>query len=510
MNSIAQIVARNTRRNRLFSALMVFSSFLFGSTLSRELIVLETAEIAFNCIATNIQSLLVRGDYIGMKMLLNSVVEHRKIDSIGVAEFNRHGKLKILAKSDSVENPSSLFNFEDDYESTSLILKGTFLFYPQSFLVPVDENYQFKVIIINRADIAAIFALLALTCSLLVATFVIFENQERRSIELLSNPLLDLSKIIRKFGEGEKKATKKPFKIKEFRDIESQLNVMWKMLKDAEKNREAAAIDRAVAEMTRFLAHEGRKPVQMLLSAVTVMNQFLKKGEVLQALNVFNEYAPCIDRLSQGSTNLFGQIMAFHFGEHKLVFSMSDLSIIIRDTVSSSVKSKEYPDNLTVVFNFMHEYQCEINVPTFGFAISNIVDNALDAMSSHCWEESEDPVLWINTRIVRKNFFEIEIGNTGPIIPEQEIKLMFQKFHTGKIQGFGLGLPIAKRMIGYHRGKLSCSSCKEGTRFLIEFSRKQGKRIGQSGQTKLKVEDLLENMSHGCILDLSEAIKILG
>jgi K+-sensing histidine kinase KdpD len=67
----------------------------------------------------------------------------------------------------------------------------------------------------------------------------------------------------------------------------------------------------------------------------------------------------------------------------------------------------------------------------------------------------------------------IEISDTGPGFPEQEIKNVFKKFfrvNENKTGGLGLGLSIAKGFVEAHGGTIHVENREEGgARFIIKI-----------------------------------------
>ncbi|HEU4833739.1 MAG TPA: ATP-binding protein [Pyrinomonadaceae bacterium] len=62
----------------------------------------------------------------------------------------------------------------------------------------------------------------------------------------------------------------------------------------------------------------------------------------------------------------------------------------------------------------------------------------------------------------------LEIADTGPGIPGEEAKKIFEPFYTTKAQGLGLGMPYAKKIIEQHGGTVSLNSRPgEGTTISI-------------------------------------------
>jgi two-component system NtrC family sensor kinase len=61
----------------------------------------------------------------------------------------------------------------------------------------------------------------------------------------------------------------------------------------------------------------------------------------------------------------------------------------------------------------------------------------------------------------------IEIADTGPGIPDDEVQAIFEPFYTTKNKGAGLGLAISHSIVERHGGVLSVSSDASGTTFRV-------------------------------------------
>ena len=67
------------------------------------------------------------------------------------------------------------------------------------------------------------------------------------------------------------------------------------------------------------------------------------------------------------------------------------------------------------------------------------------------------------------NYVDILISDSGPGVPDDIIDLIFDPFYTTKKEGTGLGLPISKRIIIAHNGKITAESFPGGTIFKIRL-----------------------------------------
>jgi signal transduction histidine kinase len=59
------------------------------------------------------------------------------------------------------------------------------------------------------------------------------------------------------------------------------------------------------------------------------------------------------------------------------------------------------------------------------------------------------------------------VEDTGPGIPESKIARIFDPMFSTSRDGCGLGLPIVKRIVESHNGRIAVESSNSGTRFLI-------------------------------------------
>jgi len=82
----------------------------------------------------------------------------------------------------------------------------------------------------------------------------------------------------------------------------------------------------------------------------------------------------------------------------------------------------------------------------------NVIQNGLHFMAN--MERKELKV----TTIQDVNNVVVEISDTGPGIPEENIKKIFEPFFTTKPSGTGLGLAVSNRIIESHKGRIEVES----------------------------------------------------
>lgn len=110
------------------------------------------------------------------------------------------------------------------------------------------------------------------------------------------------------------------------------------------------------------------------------------------------------------------------------------------------------------------DFAIGLNAPLFDWVMENLIKNALDAIGS------KGEIL-IQVGAVGKALI-IDVQDSGSGIPSKNQKHVFKPGFTTKKRGWGLGLPLSKRIIEqYHGGKLFIlhSEVGKGTTFRIQL-----------------------------------------
>ena len=95
---------------------------------------------------------------------------------------------------------------------------------------------------------------------------------------------------------------------------------------------------------------------------------------------------------------------------------------------------------------------------------TNLIDNAVDAMAN-------EGTLTIRTAVDDEHVL-VEIGDTGPGIPDENLRRIFEPFFSTKPvgQGTGLGLDVSWRVVVHrHHGDLRVESVPGDTRFQVRL-----------------------------------------
>jgi len=137
--------------------------------------------------------------------------------------------------------------------------------------------------------------------------------------------------------------------------------------------------------------------------------------------------------------------------------------------------SAKFGNGITVVKDYDRSLP---DVPVYAAELNqvwtNLIDNAVAAMNGH-------GTLTIRTSRVGDEV-QVEIGDTGPGVPDEIKSRIFEPFFTTKPfgEGTGLGLDISWRIVvNKHHGDLSVESAPGDTRFRVRIPITPQERLGQ-------------------------------
>ena len=107
------------------------------------------------------------------------------------------------------------------------------------------------------------------------------------------------------------------------------------------------------------------------------------------------------------------------------------------------------------------------------FGNSDLLYSALKNIIENCCKYSPDKRSLVELSFKDKDIV-IRVTNKGDVIAEEEIERIFQPFFRSvnalDVKGFGLGLALAKRIVGLHKGVIEVQSDLEaGTCFVINL-----------------------------------------
>lgn len=208
----------------------------------------------------------------------------------------------------------------------------------------------------------------------------------------------------------------------------SRLNAMGEMASEIahELNQPLAAISIYSDACRRLVKSNKAEPDQIMQSLTDINEQAVRAGDVIRRIREFASkkelliVSTSINDIVQEAMSLIAVELRSH--NVKLILELADdLPLLLLDRILIEQ------------------------------VILNLSRNAMEAMEEI--DESQR-LLQISTVAVRQAKIEVCIEDQGPGMTIDQIKRIFEPFHTSKSEGMGMGLTISQSIVETHHGRL--------------------------------------------------------
>ena len=198
--------------------------------------------------------------------------------------------------------------------------------------------------------------------------------------------------------------------------------------------------------MAKETAHQIGTPLSAMIGWIELLRVEKENFQEIIDLST-NEMLKDIDRLNQ-IADRFSKIGSQPILEYyNIVNATKDAFNYLRTRLSKNVELKFYSNKDEII--------TPLNKILYGWAIENLVTNAVDAI------ENKGSVV-INVTEEKNRVF-IDVIDSGKGIPSSKFKKIFQVGYSTKNRGWGYGLALTKRIIEeYHPGKVYALSSQKG------------------------------------------------
>ncbi|MEM7622801.1 MAG: ATP-binding protein [Planctomycetota bacterium] len=249
-------------------------------------------------------------------------------------------------------------------------------------------------------------------------------------------------------------------------------------LRDAERRAASAERMAEVGAMTAGLAHEIKNPLSTIgLNAQLVQEGIAdlddideqNRGRLLRRVDALRREA---ERLG----SVLGDFLEYA-GELRIEPAPSDLNILAED-LADIFGPKAVASRVTLRFEpHPTPATARLDAPHVKQSVLNLLLNATQAMSRNA--AAAEPTGSIGELIMRVTADEalagsdavaLRITDTGPGIDPDTLERVFAPYFTTRAGGSGLGLPIARRIVEAHGGRIDVrTEVGKGTEFALVF-----------------------------------------
>lgn len=220
-------------------------------------------------------------------------------------------------------------------------------------------------------------------------------------------------------------------------------------------------------------SHELKTPITTIIAESEIM--LLKERDVSEYIQSLENIYSQASKLGNLTESLLKLTQTGYDGK-KQVLDIARIDELLMDVKSDL--DKIYPDNrVSMKFNFVPKDSnlllIPCNKPLLELAINNIITNGV--------KYSDNNEVFV-TLSANQEMIKIAINDIGIGIPPEDIPHLYEPFFRGKIAtkyiGYGLGLPLASKIIRMHDGEIQVQSEQnKGTIVTIVFNKSKIKKI---------------------------------
>lgn len=256
-------------------------------------------------------------------------------------------------------------------------------------------------------------------------------------------------------------------------DITSEKQVE-KLEKDVEENikllNETREFNKMITEFFSNISHELKTPLNVIFSAVQVLNLYINKNEG-ENIEKQHKYLKVVKqncyRLLKLINNLLditrvdSGFLKLHAGRYNIVSVVEDITL----SVVSYVESK----GINLIFD------TDVEEKVMNFDADKIERIILNLLSNSIKFTNSGGKIYVNMNDLGNSII-ISVKDTGVGIPEDKLKMIFERF--GQVdktlrrnsEGTGIGLCLVKSFVEMHGGTIEVKSkLGEGSEFIIKL-----------------------------------------
>jgi signal transduction histidine kinase len=204
----------------------------------------------------------------------------------------------------------------------------------------------------------------------------------------------------------------------------------------------------AIGQLSRTIAHEVRNPLNFINLSIDHIIEKLKKENENS-----NNYIKLLENMKQEIYRVNNLITEYLEYTKPLKLNKKPVNILeIIEEVVYLIEATAEKEGITIYKDYKIDLMLDIDIDLMKSCLLNIIKNSIYAM-----KDKEVRNLFIKTELIEDEIL-IKITDTGSGVSEELIEKIFEPFFSTKKGGLGLGLPLAKKVIEEHGGRIEFSS----------------------------------------------------
>jgi signal transduction histidine kinase len=246
--------------------------------------------------------------------------------------------------------------------------------------------------------------------------------------------------------------------LKEYSEhLEEKVEQRTQELRDVQRQLLKSERLAAIGELAGMVGHDLRNP----LTGITGATYYLKTKYGSKMENKGKEMLEIIEKDIAYSNKIINDLLEYS-REIKLEVTETSPKQVLKEALSFV----PIPKNVQVVSSVWSRPKISVDIERMRRVFINIIKNAFDAMPN-------GGKLTITTKKVTDSL-TFTFSDTGVGMSKETMSKLWTPLFTTKARGMGFGLPICKRILEAHGGKISVESdIGKGTTFILTVPIKQ-------------------------------------
>jgi PAS domain S-box-containing protein len=242
--------------------------------------------------------------------------------------------------------------------------------------------------------------------------------------------------------------------VKEYaQHLEEKVEERTKQLKEMQQQLLKSERLAAIGELAAMIGHDLRNP----LTGIAGATYYLKTKCRSKIDNKSKEMLRIIEKDIENSNKIINDLLEYS-REMKLDLNDSNPRLVVKEALSAA----KIPENVRVANLTRDQPKINVDADKLKRVFVNIIKNAVDAMP-------EGGKLTIESRESNGDL-EFAFSDTGVGMSEETLRNICRPLFTTKAKGMGFGLPICKRFVEAHGGKICArSTIGKGSTFTVKL-----------------------------------------